>query len=212
MTAPFNQMEILMKHAPVIPVLTVPDVAMAVPMARALVAGGLRVLEVTLRTPAALDVIKAIAGEVPEAIPGAGTVLDAAAVEAVAKAGGRFCVSPGSTTDLIRAAGDTNMQLLPGAVTATEVMNLLAQDINFMKFFPAEAAGGMPVLKSLAAPLAAARFCPTGGISPENAASYLTLPNVLCVGGTWVCPGDALENGDWKRIETLARQASGLAQ
>ena len=210
MTAPFNQLEELMTLAPVIPVLTVPDVKMAVPMAKALVAGGLPVLEVTLRTEAALDVIKAIATEVPDAIPGAGTVLNRAHLEAVAEAGGRFCVSPGSTPDLILAAAETNMQLLPGAVTATEVMNLLEQDINYMKFFPAEAAGGMPVLKGFSAPLSAARFCPTGGIKPGNAPDYLTLPNVLCVGGTWVCPQEALQNGDWAKIESLAREASQL--
>lgn len=210
MTAQFNQIRDLMTLAPVIPVLTISDPALAVPMARALVAGGLRVLEVTLRTPAALAVIKAIAEEVPDAIPGAGTVIRVAQMDEVQRAGGHFCVSPGSTPSLIRAARDSGMKFLPGAVTATEVMALLEQDITYMKFFPAQAAGGIPVLNSFSAPLAEARFCPTGGIRPESAPAYLALANVLCVGGTWVCPADALATGDWARITALAQEACAL--
>jgi len=210
MTASYNQMEKMMRLAPVIPVITIPALDQAVPLARALVAGGLRVLEVTLRTSCALEAIAAIAREVPDAIVGAGTVITPRHLDDVARAGGKFCVSPGATLALIQTARDAQMQLLPGAVTASEVMNLLSWDINFMKFFPAEAAGGTAVLKSLAAPLGEARFCPTGGIKPSNARSYLQLPNVLCVGGTWVCPTDLMADGNWAAIEVLAAEATKL--
>ena len=208
MTASFNQMEPIMTAAPVIPVLTISDLALAVPLCRALVRGGLKVLEITLRTEAALDAIRTVADQIPEAIVGAGTVLSPGHIDDVARAGGSFCVSPGSTPALLNRARDAGMQILPGAVTATEVMNLLEQDITHMKFFPAEASGGAPVLKNFSAPLAAARFCPTGGIKLSNARDYLSLPNVLCIGGSWVCPGDAVQAGDWARIENLAREAA----
>lgn len=210
MTAPFNQMESLMTLAPVIPVITIPKLEEAVPLARALVDGGLRVLEVTLRTDCALQAIEAIAEQVPGAHVGAGTVITPKDLDDVARAGGQFCVSPGHTKALLQTARDAQMQILPGAVTASEVMNLLSWDVTHMKFFPAQAAGGVPVLKGFSAPLSAARFCPTGGIKPHNAAEYLALPNVLCVGGTWVCPTDMMAAGDWQGIEELAREASQL--
>lgn len=210
MTATFNQLEDVMTLAPVIPVLTVENPEHAVPMARALVAGGLKVLEVTLRTHAALEVIQRIATEVPEAHVGAGTILTPAHVDQVARAGGRFCVSPGVTPAVIKAARDAEMKLLPGAVTPTEVMNLLDQDMHYLKFFPAQAAGGVPMLKSFSAPLSQARFCPTGGIRLETAPEFLALPNVLCVGGTWVCPKALLDREDWSAIENLAAEAAGI--
>ncbi len=210
MTAPFNQMEPLMRLAPVIPVITIEAPDQAVPLARALVRGGLPVLEITLRTAYALDAIEAIAAAVPEAVVGAGTVIHPRQVDQVARAGGRFCVSPGATQALLETMRDAQMQFLPGAVTASEVMNLLSWDIHYMKFFPAEAVGGVPALKSLAAPLPDAHFCPTGGIKPETALSYLNLPNVLCIGGTWVCPPDLLRSGQWDAVERLAAAASAL--
>ncbi len=211
MTAAFNQMEEIMKMAPVIPVLTVENPEHAVPMAKALVAGGLKVLEVTLRTDAALLVIENIAKQVPQAHVGAGTIQHASQIDAVARAGGRFCVSPGATPNIINRARDAQMQLLPGAITPSEVMRLLEQDIHFLKFFPAEAAGGIAMLKSFAAPLSAARFCPTGGIRVHTAPDYLALPNVLCVGGTWVCPDNLLQVQDWASIKLLATQAATLS-
>ncbi len=210
MTAQFNQMENLMRIAPVIPVITIESLEHAVPLARALVSGGLRVLEITLRTECALSAIAAIAAAVPEAEVGAGTVIHPRQVDQVARAGGRFCVSPGCTIPLLQTVRDAQLQFLPGAVTATEVMNLLSWDIHFMKFFPAEAVGGVPVLKSLAAPLPDAHFCPTGGIRADTAATYLSLPNVLCVGGTWICPPDLVRTGQWAAIERLASEARSL--
>lgn len=200
----------ILEKVPVIPVLTVHDVNHAVPMAKALISGGLNVLEVTLRTPAALEVIERISKEVPDAVVGAGTVLNAKHMEAAAKAGSVFCVSPGWTKDLHLAAQVQNMHLLPGAATASEVMNLLDHGIEFIKFFPAEAAGGIKMLSSFSGPLAQAKFCPTGGISLANAANYLNLPNVVCIGGSWVCPNDALASGDWQKIESLAKEASQI--
>ncbi|MDJ0835507.1 MAG: bifunctional 4-hydroxy-2-oxoglutarate aldolase/2-dehydro-3-deoxy-phosphogluconate aldolase [Acidobacteriota bacterium] len=210
MTVSFNQMEPIMTAAPVIPVITIDHVEDAVPLAQALVRGGLVTLEITLRTDCAMTAIAEIAANVPGAIVGAGTVLTPWALEEVAAAGGSFCVSPGSTQSLLSAAKDHDMKLLPGAATPTEVMNLLDQDLTYMKFFPAEAAGGISYLKSMSAPIPQARFCPTGGVKPTNAADYLALPNVLCVGGTWVCPKDAVAAKDWDRIEALARKASTL--
>ncbi|MFD4815002.1 bifunctional 4-hydroxy-2-oxoglutarate aldolase/2-dehydro-3-deoxy-phosphogluconate aldolase [Streptomyces sp. NPDC058418] len=197
--------------APVIPVVVLDDAADAVPLARALVAGGLPAIEVTLRTPAALDAIRAIAAEVPDAMIGAGTVLTADAVIDSAKAGARFLVSPGWTDALLRAMQVSGVPFLPGVSTASEVVALLERGVTEMKFFPAEAAGGTAYLKSLAGPLPRARFCPTGGITAESAPSYLSLPNVGCVGGTWMLPPDALAAKDWDRVESLAREASTLS-
>ena len=196
--------------APVIPVLVVEDPETARPLAEALVNGGLPVLEVTLRTPAALDCIRAMS-EVQGGVVGAGTVLNADQAAAAKAAGARFAVSPGATETLLAAIEAEELPLLPGAATASEAMRLLERGYQVQKFFPAEAAGGVALLKSLAAPLPQIAFCPTGGVSPANAAAYLDLPNVLCVGGSWVAPSDAVAAGDWPRIETLARKASALA-
>ncbi|MFJ2471754.1 bifunctional 4-hydroxy-2-oxoglutarate aldolase/2-dehydro-3-deoxy-phosphogluconate aldolase [Streptomyces sp. NPDC087659] len=196
--------------APVVPVVVLDDAADAVPLARALVAGGLPAIEVTLRTPAALDAIRAIAEEVPGAVVGAGTVITPRAVADAAAAGARFLVSPGWTDALLDAMASSGVPFLPGVSTASEVVGLLERGVHEMKFFPAEASGGTPYLTSLAGPLPQARFCPTGGITRASAGSYLTLPNVGCVGGTWMLPPDAVATRDWHRVETLARQASAL--
>ncbi|RCH69408.1 bifunctional 4-hydroxy-2-oxoglutarate aldolase/2-dehydro-3-deoxy-phosphogluconate aldolase [Streptomyces sp. SDr-06] len=196
--------------APVIPVVVLDDAADAVPLARALVAGGLPAIEVTLRTPTALDAIRAVAAEVPDAVIGAGTVITPGHVADAVDAGARFLVSPGWTRDLLAAMKASGVPFLPGVSTASEVVALLEEGVREMKFFPAEAAGGTAYLKSLASPLPAARFCPTGGISPTSAPAYLALPNVGCVGGTWMLPPDALTTRDWPRIESLARKASTL--
>ncbi|MEU5742474.1 bifunctional 4-hydroxy-2-oxoglutarate aldolase/2-dehydro-3-deoxy-phosphogluconate aldolase [Streptomyces tendae] len=196
--------------APVVPVVVVDDLADAVPLARALVAGGLPAIEVTLRTPVALDAIRAIAGEVPGAVVGAGTVVTAAQVREVVAAGARFLVSPGWTDALLEAMRASGVPFLPGVSTTSEVVALLERGVREMKFFPAEAAGGTAYLKALAAPLPQARFCPTGGISPASAPEYLALPNVVCVGGSWMLPKDAVANGDWGRVEALAREAAAL--
>ncbi|GGP40069.1 bifunctional 4-hydroxy-2-oxoglutarate aldolase/2-dehydro-3-deoxy-phosphogluconate aldolase [Streptomyces melanogenes] len=196
--------------APVVPVVVLDDAADAVPLARALVAGGLPAIEVTLRTPAALDAIRAIADGVPEAMVGAGTVVSAAGVADAVAAGARFLVSPGWTGGLLDAMTASGVPFLPGVATASEVVALLERGIREMKFFPAEAAGGTAYLKSLAGPLPAARFCPTGGISLASAPAYLALPNVGCVGGTWMLPPDAVTAKDWRRVEALAREAAGL--
>ncbi|MFJ6578525.1 bifunctional 4-hydroxy-2-oxoglutarate aldolase/2-dehydro-3-deoxy-phosphogluconate aldolase [Streptomyces sp. NPDC091368] len=202
----------LAPDGPVLPVLVIEDAADAVPLARALVAGGLPLIEVTLRTPAALDAVRAIAAEVPEAVVGAGTVVSAAGVAGAVAAGARFLVSPGWTGRLIGAMRDSGVPFLPGVSTASEVVALLEQDVTDMKFFPAEAAGGVPYLRSLAGPLPRARFCPTGGIAPASAPAYLALPNVGCVGGSWMLPPDALAARDWARVEALARDAAALGQ
>ncbi|MFD9611948.1 bifunctional 4-hydroxy-2-oxoglutarate aldolase/2-dehydro-3-deoxy-phosphogluconate aldolase [Streptomyces sp. NPDC059083] len=202
----------LAPDGPVVPVLVIEDAADAVPLARALVAGGLPLIEVTLRTPAALDAVRAIAAEVPEAVVGAGTVVSAAGVADAVAAGARFLVSPGWTGRLIGAMRDSGVPFLPGVSTASEVVALLEEDVTDMKFFPAEAAGGVPYLRSLAGPLPRARFCPTGGIAPASAPAYLALPNVGCVGGSWMLPQEALAARDWARVEALAREASALGQ
>ncbi|WP_433547908.1 bifunctional 4-hydroxy-2-oxoglutarate aldolase/2-dehydro-3-deoxy-phosphogluconate aldolase [Streptomyces sp. CA-294286] len=196
--------------APVLPVVVLHDPADAVPLARALVAGGLPGIEITLRTPAALDAIGAIAARVPEAIVGAGTVTSPADVEAAAEAGARFLVSPGWTDTLLRALQGSGLPFLPGVSTASEAVALLERGVTDMKFFPAEAAGGTAYLRSLSGPLPRARFCPTGGITPASAPAYLALPNVGCVGGTWMLPQEAIEAGDWARVESLAREAAAL--
>jgi len=202
--------EAVLKLAPVVPVLVIEDVAAAVPLARALVAGGLRAIEVTFRTSAALESIRAIAAEVEGAVVGAGTVLTAAQVDQAVDAGCRFMVSPGAAPELLAAVKDCPVPLLPGAATASEAMALLEQGYAFQKFFPAEPAGGTSYLKSLASPLAGIRFCPTGGISRDSASDYLALPNVVCVGGSWVAPADRVADGAWKDIEALAFDAAGL--
>ncbi|MCX4701208.1 bifunctional 4-hydroxy-2-oxoglutarate aldolase/2-dehydro-3-deoxy-phosphogluconate aldolase [Streptomyces sp. NBC_01373] len=200
----------LLDLAPVVPVVVIEDASDAVPLARALVAGGLPAIEVTLRTPVALDAIRAIAGEVPEAVVGAGTVLTPEQVTESVAAGARFLVSPGWTDVLLEAMRASGVPFLPGVSTTSEVVALLERGVREMKFFPAQAAGGTAYLKSLSGPLPQARFCPTGGIGPANAAEYLSLPNVGCVGGTWMLPDDAVAARDWGRIEELARAAAGL--
>ncbi len=202
----------LLDLAPVVPVVVVEDAADAVPLARALVSGGLPAIEVTLRTPAALDAIRAIAAEVPDAVVGAGTVIAPAQVTECMAAGARFLVSPGWTDALLDAMRASGVPFLPGVSTTTEVVALLERGVREMKFFPAQAAGGTAYLRSLAGPLPQARFCPTGGIGPVNAPEYLSLPNVGCVGGTWMIPADAVGARDWGRVEALARQAAGLGR
>ncbi|WP_405944790.1 bifunctional 4-hydroxy-2-oxoglutarate aldolase/2-dehydro-3-deoxy-phosphogluconate aldolase [Streptomyces sp. NBC_00932] len=196
--------------APVVPVVVIDDAADAVPLARALVSGGLPAIEVTLRTPAALDAIRAIAAEVPEAVVGAGTVISPDGVAQAVAAGSRFLVSPGWSDRLLGAMTESGVPFLPGVSTTSEVVELLERGITDMKFFPAEAAGGTAYLKSLGGPLPQARFCPTGGISLASAPSYLALPNVACVGGTWMLPADAVGARDWDRVELLARGAAAL--
>lgn len=198
--------------APVIPVVVVEDLADAVPLARALVAGGLPAIEVTLRTPVALDAIRAIADGVPDAVVGVGTVISPAQVSDALAAGARFLVSPGWTDVLLESMRASGVPFLPGVSTTSEVVALLERGVSEMKFFPAEAAGGAAYLKALAGPLPQARFCPTGGVGPANAPEYLALPNVACVGGSWMLPADAIAAGDWDRVEKLAREAASLEQ
>ncbi|MEV0123598.1 bifunctional 4-hydroxy-2-oxoglutarate aldolase/2-dehydro-3-deoxy-phosphogluconate aldolase [Streptomyces sp. NPDC050703] len=196
--------------APVIPVVVVDELDDAVPLARALVAGGLPAIEVTLRTPVALDAISAIAADVPDAVVGAGTVISARNVTEAVDAGARFLVSPGWTDALLDAMRGSGVPFLPGVSTTSEVVALLERGVTEMKFFPAEAAGGTAYLKSLGAPLPQARFCPTGGINAGKAPAYLALPNVGCVGGSWMLPADAVAAKDWARVESLAREAASL--
>jgi 2-dehydro-3-deoxyphosphogluconate aldolase / (4S)-4-hydroxy-2-oxoglutarate aldolase len=195
--------------APVVPVLVIDDFAHARPLAEALVAGGLPALEVTLRTPVALDAIRAMA-EVPGGVVGAGTLLTPADVKAAKAAGATFGVSPGATDRIIGACEDEGLPLLPGAATASEIMALLEKGYTVQKFFPAEQAGGAAYLKSIGSPLPQVRFCPTGGISLKIAPAYLSLKNILCVGGSWVAPKEAMAKGDWAAITTLAREAAAL--
>lgn len=195
---------------PVIPVLEFHSVDEALRVSEALVAGGLPVLEITLRTPVALEAMRAVAAALPQACVGAGTVLDVAQLHAVRDAGAQFAVSPGLTPRLAEGARDAGISLLPGVATASEAMAALEAGFTFLKFFPAEAAGGMPMLKSLNGPLPRLRFCPTGGIDAARAPAYLALPNVVCVGGSWVVPKDAVASGDWARIRSLAQEAAAL--
>ena len=197
--------------APIIPVLVLDDAASAAALAHALVAGGLPALEVTLRTPAALDAIRAMAN-VAGGIVGAGTLLSPDDIHTAKYAGARFGVSPGTTPRLIAASIEIGLPLLPGAATASEVMALWEQGYDMMKFFPAEAAGGAPALKAIGAPIPQVSFCPTGGITPANAPSYLALPNVICAGGSWVAPKDMIASGDWAGITALAAAAAALAR
>jgi 2-dehydro-3-deoxyphosphogluconate aldolase/(4S)-4-hydroxy-2-oxoglutarate aldolase len=205
-----KQVESTLRLAPVVPVVIIDDVRHAVPMARALVAGGIPSIEVTLRTPAALDAIKAIADEVEGAVVGVGTVLSAKDLRAAHKAGAKFAVSPGVSPGLLDAADDSELPLLPGAATASEVMTLLERGYRFLKLFPAVPVGGHKLLGAWASPLPQVKFCPTGGISLSNAPEFLSLPNVICVGGSWLTPADKLHGGDWAGIEALAREAAAL--
>lgn len=200
----------LARHGPVIPVIVVHRVDDAVPLARALVDGGVRVLEVTLRTPVALQAMRAIVQEVPEAIVGAGTVRSVSDAQAAAQAGCRFAVSPGYTSAVGQACRQLGLPLLPGVATASEVMTAQADGFNFLKLFPATAAGGIPLLKALGGPFPDVTFCPTGGITPQTAPQFLALPNVLVCGGSWLTPQEAIDAGDWARITSLAREAAAL--
>ena len=201
----------LLQRAPVIPVLTIDDVAQAVPLAEALVAGGLAVLEVTLRTPAALDSIRAMRAAVPNAVVGAGTVINAAQFAAAVQAGSQFVVSPGFSPRLVDAAKEHGIPLLPGATTPTEIMAALDAGIDTLKFFPAEQSGGAAMLRALAAPLPTVAFCPTGGITLANVRDYLSLPNVLCVGMSSIVTKEWLAAGDWAAIRSAAGAAAKLA-
>ncbi|HEY2145134.1 MAG TPA: bifunctional 4-hydroxy-2-oxoglutarate aldolase/2-dehydro-3-deoxy-phosphogluconate aldolase [Steroidobacteraceae bacterium] len=196
--------------APVIPVLTVSDAAHAVPLARALLAGGLRVLEVTLRTPIAIGVVEAIRKAVPEAIVGVGTLTKAVDFATAGRAGAQFGVTPGLTSELAAAARGARFPLLPGVMTPTELIAARQAGFNVLKLFPAAQAGGVGMLRALCAPFPDVFFCPTGGITRENAPDYLALPNVLCVGGSWMAPAALLERGDWAGIEALAKDAASL--
>jgi len=200
----------ILKLQPVVPVLIVDDLASAVPLARALVEGGLKAIEITMRTPVALDAIRAVAAEVEGAHVGAGTILNAKDFDAAAKAGSTFIVSPGVNKSVIDAAESSNVPLLPGAATASEVMVLRDAGYKVLKFFPAEQAGGAPYLKALSSPLAGTVFCPTGSVSLKNAKDYLSLPNVVCVGGSWVAPKELIAAGDWAGITKLAAEAAAL--
>jgi len=197
--------------APIVPVLVVDDAAHAQPLAQALVTGGLPALEVTLRTPAALEVIAEMA-KVDGGVVGAGTLLTPEDVHAAIDAGARFGVSPGATDRLLDACEEAGLPLLPGVATATEAMRLLERGYTMLKFFPAEAAGGAPALKAIGAPIPRVSFCPTGGVSPTNAADYLSLSNVVCAGGSWVAPKDKVQAGDWNAITKLAKDAAALAR
>ncbi len=197
----------VLASGPVVPVIVIDQVEHSVPLARALLQGGIRVLEVTLRTPAAMDAIRTIARHVPDALVGAGTVTSPQELEAVTEAGGLFAISPGLTPELLDAASAGSIPLIPGISTVSELMTGLSRGYAAFKFFPAEAAGGLSMLKAMSGPFPQVSFCPTGGISPSNYRQYLALENVVCVGGSWVVPGDAVRKGDWERITSAAREA-----
>lgn len=208
MGLPINE---IVKVAPVVPVMVVERIEDAVPLAQALYNGGLKVLEITLRTPCALDAITAMVEHLPDdAVIGAGTIITPADLEKAVKAGSTFLVSPGTTPALIEAAKASAVPLLPGVATPTEAMHLLVEGFTHQKFFPAEAAGGVPMLKSIGGPLPQITFCPTGGIDLAKAPTYLALPNVACVGGTWMAPKELMKAGRWDEIERLAREAASL--
>ena len=192
---------------PVVPVLVINDVEKAVPLAKALMEGGIKVLEVTLRTPAAIDVIKRIAQEVPDSLIDAGTVTNAQQLKAVVEAGAKFAISPGMTADLLKAGMDSEIPLIPGISSTSDLMKGKDAGYTHMKFFPAEASGGVKAIKSISGPFPDVTFCPTGGIGPNNYNDYLALNNVKCVGGSWLAPDDAIESGDWARITQLAKEA-----
>ncbi|CCF20528.1 KHG/KDPG aldolase [Includes: 4-hydroxy-2-oxoglutarate aldolase; 2-dehydro-3-deoxy-phosphogluconate aldolase] [Pseudorhizobium banfieldiae] len=210
MTAKTEKLLAILKAQPVVPVLIVDDAKSAVPLARALVAGGLKAIEITMRTPAALDAIRAVAAEVEGANVGAGTILSARDWDAAVAAGSTFIVSPGVTLGILDAAKASDVPILPGAATPSEVMALREEGVEVMKFFPAEQAGGAAYLKALSSPLAGTLFCPTGGISLKNAKDYLSLPNVVCVGGSWVAPKELVAAGDWAGITRLASEAAAI--
>jgi 2-dehydro-3-deoxyphosphogluconate aldolase/(4S)-4-hydroxy-2-oxoglutarate aldolase len=201
----------ILKLQPVVPLLVIQDLATAAPLARALVAGGLKAIEITLRTPVALDAIRIVADEVDGAVPGAGTILNAHQFHQAVDAGSQFIVSPGTTIELLDVARKSTVPMLPGAATPSEIMSLREEGYQILKFFPAEQAGGAAYLKSLSSPLSGIQFCPTGGITPANARDYLSLPNVICVGGSWVAPSALVEAGDWEGITRLAAEACRLA-
>ena len=198
----------VLAKAPVVPVLTIPDLASAIPLAEALAGGGLPVLEVTLRTPAGIEAIRAIAEALPEVIVGAGTVRNAAEFEAAVEAGSRFVVSPGLTEALIEAAANSPVPLIPGVATASELMRARDAGYDHVKFFPAEASGGVAALRALGGPFPDMRFCPTGGVSLANLGAYLAVEAVVTVGGTWMVPSDLLQKQDWPAIQGLARDAA----
>lgn len=200
----------VMQDAPVIPVIVLNDVAHAVPMARALLAGGIRMLEITLRTPQALACMEAIARDVPDAVVGAGTVRSPADAQAAAMAGARFAVSPGYTHAVGKACRELGLPLLPGVATGSEIMMAQEDGLTELKFFPAMQAGGPGMLKAWSGPFGDVRFCPTGGVTEGNAPELLALPNVVCVGGSWLTPADAMASGDWARITQLAKAAGKL--
>jgi 2-dehydro-3-deoxyphosphogluconate aldolase/(4S)-4-hydroxy-2-oxoglutarate aldolase len=212
MSAKTEKLLSLLDGQPVIPVLKIERAADAVPLARALARGGLKVIEITLRTKEALEAIRHAAAEVEEAVVGAGTILNAKQFDEAASAGSRFIVSPGLTREVLSAAAGSDVPLLPGAITPGEIMTAAEAGLDFLKFFPAEQAGGAAFLKSLASPFAGIRFCPTGGVSLNNAGDYLSLPNVICVGGSWVAPDDLVKAGKWDEIEALARAASRMGR
>jgi len=199
-------------NGPVVPVIVVEELDWAVPLARALLAGGVRVLEITLRTTIAVDAIRLVAREVPEAVVGAGTVLTPEQLRAVEDAGGLFAISPGLTPSLLEAADGGGIPLIPGIATVSELMTGMERGYRHFKFFPAEAAGGVKALKAISGPFPRLAFCPTGGITPDNYRDYLSLDSVLCVGGSWLVPAEALKNNDWKRITSLASEAVAQAR
>jgi 2-dehydro-3-deoxyphosphogluconate aldolase/(4S)-4-hydroxy-2-oxoglutarate aldolase len=199
--------EEIFSQGPVVPVLVIKDVEHAVPLAKALIAGGIRVLEVTLRTDAALEVIAKIAKEVPEAIIGAGTVTNREQLQQVIDAGAKFAISPGLTSDLLKAGNEGSIALIPGISSISELMTAVDHGYNYLKFFPAEASGGVKALKAIGGPFPDIKFCPTGGISLSNYNDYLALPSVRCAGGSWLAPEEAMINGEWDKITELAKQA-----
>jgi 2-dehydro-3-deoxyphosphogluconate aldolase/(4S)-4-hydroxy-2-oxoglutarate aldolase len=199
--------EHILTQSPVVPVIVIKKIEHAVPLAKALIAGGIRVLEVTLRTPCAVEAIEKIAKEVPEAIVGAGTVITEQQLKEVTRAGAQFIISPGITEPLLKAAIDNTVPYIPGISTVSELMLGMSYGLREFKFFPAEANGGVKALQAIGGPFSHIRFCPTGGITPNNYRDYLALNSVLCVGGSWLIPNDALENGDYDKITELAKQA-----
>ncbi|HKT72542.1 MAG TPA: bifunctional 4-hydroxy-2-oxoglutarate aldolase/2-dehydro-3-deoxy-phosphogluconate aldolase [Steroidobacteraceae bacterium] len=204
------RIEAYLALSPVMPVVTIRDVSVAVDLARALVRGGIPVIEIALRTPGALQAIESIVRQVPEIAVGAGTILYPADLQAAAAAGAAFAISPGSTHALLDAAAKAAIPYLPGVATASELMVGIAAGYRYFKFFPAASAGGRDMLKALSGPFPDVRFCPTGGITSESAASYLGLPNVMCVGGSWLTPDELMAEKDWRRVETLAARAASL--
>lgn len=201
----------IFKRSPIVPVMVINKIEDAVPLAKALVAGGISVLEVTLRTPCALEAITKIAKEVPEALVGAGTILNEEQLQLAVDAGAQFVITPGATPSLLKAAMAGTTPLIPGVASISEVMTGMSLGYTNFKFFPAEASGGVNALKAFSGPLADIRFCPTGGITPSSYRDYLALKNVDCIGGSWIAPSDAMEQGDWNRITELCKEAiSGI--